>query len=165
MRIQLLRIGDSAAHSAAYLDAILRIAAASPEAATWTREQYEAVLLNPERGSIWVALIGEGASERLVGFACARAAADEVELLNLAVAPSSRREGIGKRLLEHLLQEAGQQRAHKVFLEVRASNATALRFYEQRGFAVAGRRCGYYAAYGGGVEDALILALTLQTPA
>lgn len=61
----------------------------------------------------------------------------EAELLNLAVRPEARRRGVGRALLALL---AGR----KVWLEVRASNEAAIRFYESQGFRVCGRRKGYY---------------------
>jgi ribosomal-protein-alanine N-acetyltransferase len=67
-------------------------------------------------------------------------AAGEVEILNLAVEPHMRRQGIGQALLRHLLGEV----TGEVFLEVRAGNSSAQRFYGKAGFQEVGRRPGYY---------------------
>lgn len=76
---------------------------------------------------------------RLVGFAMYRIVAGEGELLNLAVAPSARRSGIGCALLREMMLLA------KVWhLEVRESNAAAIGLYESSGYVEVGRRARYY---------------------
>jgi ribosomal-protein-alanine N-acetyltransferase len=78
---------------------------------------------------------------RIVGFLATRATAvDEGEILNMAVAPEFRREGIGRMLLETLL--ASDRRAW--FLEVRESNYGAINLYKTLGFLAQGRRENYY---------------------
>jgi [ribosomal protein S18]-alanine N-acetyltransferase len=78
---------------------------------------------------------------RVAGFLVARVtAADEREILNVAVEPSFRRTGIGRILMETVLAEARVT----WFLEVRESNAAAINLYKTLGFVVSGRRADYY---------------------
>lgn len=90
----------------------------------------------------------------LGGYSVVARAADEAELLNLAVAERARGRGIGAALVEHAIADATQWGACAMFLEVRASNAAALGLYQRAGFREAGRRRGYYRRPS---EDALIL--------
>lgn len=77
----------------------------------------------------------------IVGFCNTWHLSDEVQLLILAVAPAHRRRGLGERLLAHVVALAG---AAAVTLEVRADNTAALALYARGGFAIVGRRRGYY---------------------
>jgi [ribosomal protein S18]-alanine N-acetyltransferase len=138
---------------AADREAVLAIQQASPEAAQWRSEDYARVFSGEMAG--WAAEDAAGVE----GFLVARHAADECEIMNLAVAPGARRRGTGSRLLAHALEAARARGARRVFLEVRASNLVALGFYARHGFANAGRRRNYYA---GPCEDALVLARTLD---
>lgn len=104
---------------------------------------------------------GVFALEATDGFILMRAVADEAEILTLAVRPAARRQGLAARLLTEAAAAAAARSATRLFLEVAADNAGALALYDGAGFAVAGRRPGYYARPGGGREDALILALNL----
>lgn len=101
-----------------------------------------------------LALVDEIAG-RVCGYAVARHTADEAEILDLAVHPSARRQGSGKRLVDAVVSLAARRGAHRLFLEVRESNAPARALYQSRGFAAAGRRPGYYTQP---PEDGLILA-------
>jgi [ribosomal protein S18]-alanine N-acetyltransferase len=96
-----------------------------------------------------------------LGFLLARAAADEAEILTLAVAPRFRRRGIGSRLLvgaADMLAAAGARRLH---IEVSHSNIPAARLYETAGFAVSGSRRNYYARSDGTYEDAVLMSRPL----
>lgn len=95
------------------------------------------------------------------GFALLRVAGDEAELLTLAVAPASRRQGIGRRLLASACTAAAARGAQALLLEVAADNAAARALYAATGFAIAGRRPRYYRAPDGAV-DALVLRKPLQ---
>jgi ribosomal-protein-alanine N-acetyltransferase len=90
-----------------------------------------------------VALIVEAGAE-IGGFLIGRQAADQAEILNLAVALKHRRKGEGAKLLKAVLAEFRLRGAKSVYLEVRESNTEAILFYERHGFAVAGLRNGYY---------------------
>lgn len=97
---------------------------------------------------------GPGARPEVGGYSVVARAADEAELLNLAVAGAARGHGIGTSLVERAIAEAIQWGARAMFLEVRASNAAALELYDRAGFREVGRRTAYYRRP---VEDALIL--------
>lgn len=87
-------------------------------------------------------------------YVLARTAADTAEVLNLAVAPVSRRKGIAMALLRQVLGILERMGVAEVFLEVRQSNQAALSLYRDLGFRVAGMRRAYYRRP---VEDALVL--------
>lgn len=91
----------------------------------------------------------------LVGFLVARRAADEAEILDLAVAPERRRRGIGSALLTHALDALARAGVEMTYLEVRASNREAIGLYRTMGFREVGRRAGYYVSPR---EDAVLLA-------
>ena len=90
----------------------------------------------------------------VLGYVLGRVIAHEGEVLNLAVDPTRRRSGIGRRLLEVALGRFGGGGAVEVFLEVRESNVAALELYRRQGFRVVGRRGEYYRHP---VEAALVL--------
>ncbi len=90
----------------------------------------------------------------LLGYIVARFAADEAEIANLAVTPSTRGQGVGAQLLDAALSEGIGRGAAMTYLEVRESNTAARYLYRSRGFAELGRRRRYYRHP---VEDALVL--------
>jgi ribosomal-protein-alanine N-acetyltransferase len=87
------------------------------------------------------------------GMILARVAADEAEILTLAVDPTVQRHGFGRALLGQALATARQRGASAAFLEVASANAPARALYAAAGFAMVGRRPGYYPEGG----DALVL--------
>lgn len=95
------------------------------------------------------------------GFALGRAAADEAELLTLAVDPAKRRQGTGTRLLAAFLDTARERKAVRAFLEVAADNSPAIALYLQAGFTQCGRRRGYYRPVGGPPVDAVVMERAL----
>ena len=139
--------------TAADLNLLVEIASACPEAAPWSRADFERVVCGEFHG--WVAENGN----RVVGFIAARVVADEIEILNLAVEPASRRNRIGSQLLEEALERARSAGARRVFLEVRESNRAAQAFYERHGFRFSLRRAHYYSDPR---EDALVLSRNLD---
>ena len=117
----------------------------------WTAAEITSML-----GSPHVFLLAESN-----GFLLGRAVAGEAELLTLAVLPMARGQGIGTGLVQGFLSEAKTRAATTVFLEVAAGNDPAIRLYERAGFALTGRRKGYYASPDGQRDDALILSRDL----
>lgn len=92
------------------------------------------------------------------GFVLARTAADSAEILMLAVLPVARRHGLGRRLLDQAMAEAGAAGAREMFLEVAEGNRAARALYAAAGFAGVGRRPRYYADG----TDALLLCRPLS---
>jgi len=80
------------------------------------------------------------------------------EVLNLAIDPNRRRQGIARALLDEGLEELGSRGATEVFLEVRESNRPAQLLYKDAGFRPVGMRAKYYRNPS---EDALVLRLGL----
>jgi ribosomal-protein-alanine N-acetyltransferase len=94
---------------------------------------------------------------KFVGFAVSRMAADEAEILSIAVAPAHRGRGLSRQLLlTHLGHLAGRG-VRTVFLEVEENNQPARRLYDRAGFTVAGRRERYYREAGGEQLNALVM--------
>lgn len=91
------------------------------------------------------------------GMALARVAADEAEILTIAVDPAVQRRGLGAALLRHLMRRAAETGALRMFLEVSQRNAAARALYAGCGFEEVGRRKSYYRDG----SDALVLLATL----
>lgn len=91
------------------------------------------------------------------GMILLRVAADEAEILTLAVTPGVRRMGIGAGLLRDAMNQAAAMGGRAVFLEVSVTNIAAHRLYTQAGFIQVGRRPRYYSD----ASDALVLRLDL----
>lgn len=92
------------------------------------------------------------------GMVLARVAADEAEILTIAVLPELRRQGRARALLEAAAAKAAAAGAVSLFLEVAQANAAARALYAAAGFAPVGRRRGYY----GPGADALVLRRALM---
>jgi len=98
---------------------------------------------------------------RPVGYVCRWRVGDEMHILNLAVDPDQRRAGIGRTLVEHVLEEAITSGVQLVTLEVRRGNAAAVALYRRFGFTETGVRRNYY----GRGQDALIMSRTMHPEA
>lgn len=137
------RPADRAIHtrefSAKDVAAVLAVARTSPQASQWSAESYEKILRDP-------AMVGFLAEAKcaVIGFLIGRLAADQAEILNLAVLPSHRRQGAASAMLSAALEWFLSQSATNAYLEVRESNTDAIRFYEKNGFQKAGLRRSYY---------------------
>lgn len=107
----------------------------------------------PAARSWWVA----HDNGELIGFAGGMVVDKDVEILDVAVAPEHRREGIARKLLAHVSYDAQMLGCTSASLEVEAGNASAIALYESLGFVEVGRRRGYYGA---GV-DALVMGASL----
>lgn len=118
----------------------------------WSAPTFATFLAEPAGCGLIAALEGEAPA----GFALARLAADEAELLTIAVAAEARRRGLGLALMEALQSRLAARGARRLFLEVGAGNRAASALYRKLGFEAAGRRAGYY----GGQrppQDALVM--------
>lgn len=90
---------------------------------------------------------------RVVGYICALQVLDEGHILNVAVDPACRGMGVGRLLVQRVLDDCRAQGAAFVSLEVRVSNLAAITLYQQLGFVETGRRKRYYE----NGEDALLM--------
>ncbi len=128
---------------------------AALEAATftnpWTREMLARELERPEVTRVYVLRTPE---RGVIAFCSCWLVADEVHINSVAVADVERRRGAATALLDHVLDELAGAGAHQATLEVRRSNAAALRLYGRLGFVVVAERPNYYSQP---EEDALIL--------
>ncbi|HEB84582.1 MAG TPA: ribosomal-protein-alanine N-acetyltransferase [Bacteroidetes bacterium] len=132
-----------------------------PRVAAIERESYpdpwsEKMLLDALLHPIGFAAVGEHRG-RVEGYLFAYELHGEGHLLNLAVASSERRRGLGRALLAHWLDRGRRLGWSVVHLEVRAGNDAAVHLYETFGFERAGLRKSYYPDG----EDALLMTLDL----
>ena len=115
----------------------------------WSENSVTSELRNPL--SLWIVAV-EG--ETLAGYVGSQSVMGEADMMNLAVQPEYRRQGIGEKLVSVLITALAQQSVSSLTLEVRASKAPAISLYEKLGFVQVGRRPNYYR---NPKEDALIL--------
>lgn len=125
----------------------------------WTRKQVADSLTLPSTYMILVDLQGSppAPDTDAAGFVLARQAADEIELLLIAVHPDHRQKGLGRALLRRFCESARERGATQVFLEMRANNP-AERLYRDEGFEQIGLRRDYYRTVLGNPIDALTFA-------
>jgi [ribosomal protein S18]-alanine N-acetyltransferase len=138
--------------TAADVSTALFILEESPEASIWSRES---LMEWASKGMPWVGELGGSVAGILVG----RVAADEFEILNLAVGKAWRRQGVATRLVGAAIESARTAGARQVYLEVRASNEGGIALYQRLGFRILGRRPNYYR---NPAEDAVLLVLHIQ---
>ena len=147
---------------------ILSLEQQSPTAGHWTEQQYRQAF-QPEGPARLLLVAAEASAEealvprasglrsvkgsRIQGFLVAHHLDSEWELENIVVAHAARHRGIGKRLLEALVDAARETNSSAVFLEVRESNTAARTLYEGSGFEQTGRRPSYYTSPS---EDAIL---------
>lgn len=96
----------------------------------------------------------------LVGYGVMMLAAGEAHLLNLGIAKDWQRQGMGRKLLQHLIKVARDYHADMMFLEVRPSNRAAIALYQDIGFNEMGIRKNYYPAHNGR-EDGILMGMSL----
>ncbi len=97
-------------------------------------------------------------SGEVAGYLMARISGEEGEILNLAVLPEHRRQGVARALLGSGLTELLASGVREAYLEVRESNTAAIELYRNQGFRPVGLRPGYYRDPR---EDALVLRTAL----
>lgn len=122
----------------------------------WTRRDMAELLASPSAGGLFARVNGEEA-----GLVLWRTTADEAELLTLAVRADRRRLGVGRALVQAVIERVRQRGGRVLFLEVGIDNPPARSLYTQAGFTEVGRRAAYYKRPGG-FADALVLRLLLS---
>ncbi len=133
---------------------ILEIERACDTAPHWTEAEYRRILAG-ESPVARCLLVAEQ------GFAVGSVLGQRAELETVAVAPASRRQGVGRALCRAVIDWCHQRGASSVELEVRAASVGARRLYESLGFQQMGSRPGYYEAPS---DDAIVMRLELNPP-
>lgn len=138
------------------LDAVLAIEAkAQPK--PWARTAFEECL-----ASAYLCMVAATDNGRISGYAVMMKSAHQAELLNMAVAPDWQRVGVGRRLLDGLLEVCRDGDVEEVFLEVRIGNVAAIDLYLDIGFCDVGQRPDYYGSLSGQRESARVMKLDLK---
>lgn len=127
----------------------------------WGWAAYYSELQGANRDLMLVARVADSphrVTHRLAGYIVGRMGADELHINNVAVRDHYRRRGIGRALLNCILEAGRGSGVPLAFLELRAGNTAALALYEKCGFHVTSRRSKYYSEP---VEDALVMTIQL----
>jgi Fur family ferric uptake transcriptional regulator len=156
-----LRIRSCTVQHAAEL---ARLHAGLFEAEAWSAASFRELLADPATVAFAAGPSVAGAPLTALpwGLIVGRVAADEAEVLTLAVARERQRLGIGRRLAEKLCLIAGRRGARRLYLEVAEGNRAARALYASLGFEESGRRRGYYVHASAPPEDAINLVLALK---
>jgi ribosomal-protein-alanine N-acetyltransferase len=127
----------------------------------WSADEFAALLSQTNVLCLTARRTGVMGARRIVGFIVVRFAADEAEILSVAVQQASRGRGTGRRLVEEVMRLAYRERIDALFLEVDENNVRALSLYESLGFVEVGRRPAYYG-HGKDASCALVMRLQLR---
>jgi ribosomal-protein-alanine N-acetyltransferase len=122
----------------------------------WSGNLFLSEFRSPLVSTLMVSLSSTAPKRAVTGYIVFWLVADEMHILNLAVAPDSRRRGIARRLVLAGIKHARAKGARRAFLEVRASNIAAQKLYSSLGFMGTSLRRDYYDSP---VEDAVVMTL------
>jgi ribosomal-protein-alanine N-acetyltransferase len=95
-----------------------------------------------------------------LGYYIAMRVLDEVTLMDIVISAAHQGKGLGKSLLQHLIDQCNEQNIQQIWLEVRESNVAAINLYDKAGFILVEQRVDYYPC-AKGKEDALIMCCYL----
>lgn len=115
----------------------------------WSENAFFSELSNPL--SLWLVAVD---GQRVAGYVGSQAVIDMADVMNVAVDPQYRRQGIAEHLMDELINQLRGKGVNALLLEVRVSNTPAISLYEKLGFYQVGIRPNYYFKP---KEDALIL--------
>ncbi len=127
----------------------------------WSAADIAVLMRSPGVFAFSGGLGANSAAREAAGFILCRIAADEAEVLTIAVKPATRRRGVAGALLEQAMAAALAGGARTVFLEVATDNPGAQALYRAHGFGEVGRRPAYFSRPGGPVA-ALIMRRDLN---
>lgn len=145
------------------LDAVSRAEAELFPDSAWSLASWWGELAARPRREYLVADDGGELGASLLGYGGLDHGGETSDIMTIAVLPAGRRRGLGRAILDEMLDRARRRGAERVVLEVRADNDAALALYRQAGFASVHVRRGYYP---GGVDAAILsLDLTRRDPA
>ncbi len=120
----------------------------------WSAPEFEAMLADAQVAGHLLVQAGNGQAD---GFVLSRLAADQAEILSIALLPDLRGRRLAGGLLRRHMAQLDTFGIRKLFLEVNADNAAALALYRACRFVQVGSRKGYYATAAGEPADALVL--------
>ena len=123
----------------------------------WTRDGF-LTAIKTDFGRGWVVLERERTRRTIAGYLCCWARGGSLQVVNICVAPSRRRQGLGRLLMQVAISWAGMRKIKSLSLEVRPGNAPAINLYQGLGFTQTGSQAGYYSDTG---EEALLYELRL----
>lgn len=115
----------------------------------WSRKSFQDAI----QSEYTIYLAAEEAAE-ITGYCGIWLSGETGDLCNMAIVPSCRRRGIGRKLLAEAIRLSTERGAEEIFLEVRESNHPAIALYKNLGFQKIGIRKGYYRVP---AEDAVIM--------
>ena len=162
----MIRARTTAQVNTACVEAIMRVMNAAFDPAfgeAWNQRQVSDALVLPSTHALLIDANGSAVEEGtkdVVGFVLSRHAADEEELLLIAVLPQYRAHGLGQALIDRLFEAAAARGVSRVFLEMRRGNP-ATHLYQKVGFEPIGERPNYYKMQDGTRIDAITFARTL----
>jgi ribosomal-protein-alanine acetyltransferase len=140
----------------AHLDEVMVYESAMFGTESWSRSAYRDELRD-KRTRWYIVALGE--ENKLLGWAGLMTVADSAQIFTVGTVPHARRQGVARRLIAAMLDEARRRAATEVFLEVRVDNEPAKALYEELGFTPLRIRRGYYD---GGRVDAVEMRLLLD---
>jgi ribosomal-protein-alanine N-acetyltransferase len=143
--------------AAADIDQVMALASTLNDAPHWPQSAYIAAL-QPSSTPRRIAIVAANATGDIAGFAVASLLPPQAELESIGVRANFQRQGIGTKLLSHLIDELKAAAVSEILLEVRASNHTGNAFYLAHGFRQIGLRPRYYAEP---EDDAILMSLAL----
>lgn len=103
-------------------------------------------------------------NNEIIGYSLMSMSGVEAHILNICITGKRQRQGLGLRMMKHLIEESKMLQAESIFLEVRVSNHGAYKLYRDLGFEEVGKRQDYYPAPNDTREDALVLSLLHKKP-
>jgi [ribosomal protein S18]-alanine N-acetyltransferase len=119
----------------------------------WSQQMFEESIAASAQGLV------ADVDGAVVGYALIRTAADEAELLTIAIEPAHRRCGMARDLVVQCVVLCRNHRVNTLYLEVRASNDAAQHLYQSMGFRASGRRKNYYDEP---TEDAMVMSYQIK---
>ena len=133
------------------LDEVFSIEASSSPS-PWSRNSFAEEMQN-SFAHCFVMKGGNGSEQRVIGFICFRNVIEESELLDMGVHPEYREMGIGKKLMQFYIDFSCRRGIHTFYLEVKASNQSAIHLYQSFTYQFSGVRKKFYQ----GKSDALLM--------
>lgn len=134
------------------LDAVLAIEQASFQK-PWTRDHFRHEIVAPH--SYPFVAENDGC---VVGYVCLSSLFEEAQILDIAVSPDLRGQGVARALMAFAIGVAIEKKAEVLALEVRSTNTAAITLYDRLGFVRVGCRAKYYE----GTDDAVLMEKYLQ---